>query len=51
MVTAPLGAQAISRLRDVISIPIIAIGGISEGNIADVIKFGADGAAVISAIL
>lgn len=51
MVTAPLGAQAISRLRDVISIPIIAIGGISEGNIADVIRCGADGAAVISAVL
>ena len=51
MVTAPLGAQEISRLRDVISIPIIAIGGISEGNIADVIRCGADGAAVISAIL
>lgn len=51
MVTAPLGVQAISRLRDVISIPIIAIGGISEGNIADVIRCGADGAAVISAVL
>lgn len=51
MITAPLGPQAISRIRDAVSIPIIAIGGISEENISDVIRCGADGAAVISAIL
>ena len=51
MVTAPLGPEAISLVKSAISIPIIAIGGISDENIADVIRYGADGAAVISSIL
>ena len=51
MVTAPLGPEAISRVRNAISIPLIAIGGISDENITDVIRCGADGAAIISAIL
>ena len=51
MVTAPLGPEAISRVRNAISIPLIAIGGISDENIKDVIRCGADGAAVISALL
>ena len=51
MVTAPLGPEAISRVRNAISIPLIAIGGISDENIKDVIRCGADGAAIISAIL
>src|SRR3990170_8111058 len=41
MVTAPLGPEAISRVRNAISIPIIAIGCISDENIADVIRYGA----------
>lgn len=51
MVTSPLGIDAIRMIRDSITVPIIAIGGISDENVADVIKGGADGAAVISAIL
>lgn len=51
MVAAPLGPQAIGRVRNAISIPIIAIGGIRDDNVAEVIRCGADGVAVISAIL
>ncbi|MCC6544458.1 MAG: thiamine phosphate synthase [Nitrospirae bacterium] len=51
MVTEPLGPGVIRRVRNAISIPLIAIGGISNENIQDVIRCGADGAAVISAIL
>jgi len=51
MVTSPLGIDAIRMIRDSITVPIIAIGGISDENVADVIKGGAAGVAVISAIL
>ncbi len=51
MVAAPHGPEAITRVRNAITIPLIAIGGINEENITDVIRCGADGAAVISAIL
>lgn len=43
--------EAIEIIRQTVSIPIIAIGGIHHGNVRDVIKAGADGVAVISAIL
>ena len=32
-------------------VPLVAIGGINRGNILDVIHAGADGAAVVSAIM
>src|SRR3989304_9349645 len=37
MVTSPLGIDAIRMIRDSITVPIIAIGGISDENVADVI--------------
>lgn len=51
MVTSALGIEAIRRLRDAVTVPVIAIGGINQENVADVMKSGADGAAIISAIL
>ncbi len=51
MVAAPLGPQAIGLVRNSMTVPLIAIGGINEQNIRDVTSNGADGAAVISAIL
>ena len=45
------GPEAIKEIRKKIKIPLIAIGGIKEGNIKDVILNGADGVAVISAIM
>lgn len=47
-------AQGIARLAEIkraVSVPVIAIGGIGPGNVRDVIRAGADGVAVISAIL
>jgi len=46
-----LGPEGIQRLRRQIRIPIVAIGGINAGNAGAVIKAGADGIAVVSAIL
>ncbi len=46
--------QGCSRLSDIkksVSIPVVAIGGITLDNVQDVINAGADGVAVISAIL
>lgn len=51
MVALPHGPEGIKRIRNSVSVPIIAIGGITEENAADVMKAGASGVAVISAIL
>ena len=47
----PSGPQLLSRIADRESIPLLGIGGISAGNVGQVIGAGASGAAVISAIL
>ncbi len=54
--TKPDAAQAIGldmiyRIRQSVDIPIVAIGGINQGNIQDVIRAGADAAAVVSAVV
>jgi thiamine-phosphate pyrophosphorylase len=46
-----LGPDGIRRIKSKIGIPVIAIGGISAGNAAEVMQAGADGVAVVSAIL
>jgi thiamine-phosphate pyrophosphorylase len=49
--TAPLlGLTGLRKIREKTKIPILAIGGITVANAADVISAGADGVAVISAI-
>lgn len=50
-VREPLGVDIIKEIRKISRLPVITIGGINEDNIADVMKAGADGAAVISAII
>ena len=45
------GLENLRTIRQTVSIPIIAIGGINQSNAGDVIQAGADGVAVISAIL
>ncbi|MBI2846874.1 MAG: thiamine phosphate synthase [Chloroflexi bacterium] len=47
----PAGPELVKKASEVVRIPIIAIGGIDAGNAPEVIKAGADGIAVISAIL
>lgn len=45
------GLEGIRRIRAVVNIPLIAIGGIGMDNICDVVDAGADGVAVISAVV
>ena len=45
-----IGLDGISRARDLTDLPLVAIGGINETNVAGVIKAGADCVAVISAV-
>lgn len=46
-----LGLGAIFEVRQAVDIPVVAIGGINRGNIQDVIRAGADAAAVVSAVV
>lgn len=45
------GLDTLRRIRGRVSLPLIAIGGINRENIEEAMKAGADGAAVISAVL
>ncbi|KLK88954.1 thiamine-phosphate synthase [Methanoculleus sediminis] len=45
------GLAALSEIRSAVSLPLVAIGGITAGNVSDVIAAGADGVAVISAVV
>jgi len=49
--TQGLGLDAIYKIKQAVDIPIVAIGGINKGNIQDVIRAGADCAAVVSAVV
>ncbi|MDI6689985.1 MAG: thiamine phosphate synthase [Actinomycetota bacterium] len=46
----PVGLGTLSEIRSSVKTPIVAIGGITLNNIEDVLKAGADGVAVISAV-
>lgn len=46
-----LGLGAIFEVRQAVDVPVVAIGGINRGNIQDVIRAGADAAAVVSAVV
>lgn len=48
---APLGLEGVSAIRAAVSLPLVGIGGISLANAAAVIQAGADGIAVVSAIV
>ncbi len=45
-----VGLAALRKIRAAVTIPVIAIGGISRENVSEVIRAGADGVAVISAV-
>jgi thiamine-phosphate pyrophosphorylase len=47
----PVGLAALRAVRGAVRLPILAIGGIKQGNLAQVLAAGADGIAVISAII
>lgn len=50
-IAIPLGLDGIRAIRKAVKIPLVAIGGIGLANAADVLKAGADGLAVVSAIV
>jgi thiamine-phosphate pyrophosphorylase len=45
-----VGPGLLTRLRPEIPVPLVAIGGITEDNVAEVVEAGADAVAVISAV-
>ena len=47
---APIGLEGLRAGCRALSVPVVAIGGIQAGNAGDVIRAGADGIAVVSAI-
>ncbi len=47
----PLGLEGIRRIRQAVAIPLVGIGGINDSNAAGIIASGANGVAVVSAIV
>lgn len=47
---APWGLAGVRQVRALTGLPLVAIGGIHQGNAVDVLRAGADGLAVVSAI-
>jgi thiamine-phosphate pyrophosphorylase len=45
-----IGCAPVGQIRDAAGLPVLAIGGITRDNVAAVIRAGADGVAVISAV-
>jgi thiamine-phosphate pyrophosphorylase len=45
------GLDGLRRIRQAVRVPLVAIGGIHAGNAAEVIRAGADGVAVVSAVM
>jgi thiamine-phosphate pyrophosphorylase len=47
----PLGLEGLREIRNRVKIPLVAIGGLNKSTAAEVIRHGADGVAVVSAIV
>ena len=47
----PIGADGLAAVRKRIMLPLVAIGGIDAHNVAEAVRAGADGIAVVSAIM
>lgn len=47
----PLGLEGLRDIREAVTIPLVAIGGLKRDNAGGVIRSGADGIAVVSAIM
>jgi len=48
---SPLGLERLREIRKSVKIPLVGIGGLNRGNAGEVINNGADGVAVVSAIV
>jgi thiamine-phosphate pyrophosphorylase len=49
--TRPAGLATLRKVKERVSIPIVAIGGIGQENVAEVMRAGADAVCVISAVV
>lgn len=49
--TRPASPQRLREVKQAVSVPVVGIGGIDEGNIDQVLSAGADAVAVISAVI
>ena len=49
--TSVIGVEGLKAIRAVIKLPFVGIGGVTLANYRDVLNAGADGAAIVSAIL
>ncbi len=47
----PVGLAGVAAIRSATRLPLVAIGGLHAGNAAEVLRAGADGVAVVSAIM
>ena len=47
----PVGPDAVAEIKRHVSVPVVAIGGINHDNVAEVVVAGADGLAVMTAII
>jgi thiamine-phosphate pyrophosphorylase len=47
----PLGLQGLREIKNRVKIPLVGIGGLNKSNAVEVIRTGADGVAVVSAIV
>ncbi len=47
----PLGLEGVQKIRENVSLPLVGIGGINKDNAKEIIMAGADGIAVVSAIV
>lgn len=47
----PLGLEGLRKIRKAVRLPLVGIGGLNKDNAGEVIKNGADGIAVVSAIV
>jgi thiamine-phosphate diphosphorylase len=47
---SPVGITQLAKVKAVVGIPVVAIGGIDVTNLADCIEAGADGVAVVSSV-
>lgn len=50
-IAQPLGLAGVREIRSRVGLPLVGIGGISAANAAEVVRAGADGVAVVSAIV
>lgn len=47
----PLGLEGLREIRNAVRLPLVGIGGLNRDNAAEVVRNGADGVAVVSAIV